>query len=112
MAAITVYPSFSLGRKILGLNPLSFAGAQSGVSMFGLDRASIVYLVEQLKGRSRLKNYKFWFAHAPKANDDEGDLEENQSGEETRVVFVVVIFVVVLMEVDIQYYSDKCVRNM
>ena len=71
---------------MLGLNPLSFAGAQSGVSMFGLDRASIVYLVEQLKGRSRLKNYKFAFAHAPKTNDDEGDLEENQSGEKKKPI--------------------------
>ena len=83
--AINAYNAYRLflipGRKILGLNPLSFAGAQSGVSMFGLDRASIVYLVEQLKGRSRLKNYKFWFAQSTGQNEDEGDLEENQTGK-------------------------------
>ena len=50
--------------------------------MFGLDRASIVYLVEQLKGRSRLKNYKFWFAQTAGQNEEDGDLEENQTGKE------------------------------
>ena len=52
------------------MKQLSFSGV-SGLSMFGLNHSATVYLVEQLFGAHKCRNYSFKYHHYEHDSEDE-----------------------------------------